>query len=246
MKKYQHLIFDLDNTLLDFSASEEKALRKVLTGFELADTVETMNHYRVINEGLWRQLEKGQIERERLFATRFGLFLKEYGIQADGEEVEHRFRGYLEEGTDIVENAAELLLALKEEGYSIYAGTNGCGSTQRKRLTNTRLLPYFEELFISEELGYEKPSTQFFDPIFDFVKGAPKEEFLMIGDSLTSDIQGAINTGIDSVWFNYHNQPTTDLKSTYAVEKLTDLADIIGLEKPIAQSSKTKETLLTL
>lgn len=202
MKKYTHLIFDLDNTLLDFNDTEEQALKKVFKAYKFPETIESFNKYKEINKCLWTSLENGTINREDIFTNRFMLFFKEHGLNVDGQKAEKLYRGFLNNGYKTIKNAETLLRQLKKKEYKIYAGTNGMGITQRKRLTSSNLLPYFDGLFISEEIGFEKPDLNFFETIFDTLNVTDRDTFLMIGDSLSSDILGAQNARIDSVLFS--------------------------------------------
>ncbi|GGA49480.1 YjjG family noncanonical pyrimidine nucleotidase [Psychrobacillus lasiicapitis] len=229
MNKYKHIIFDLDDTILDFQDSEEKALIQIIKQYELPYDKHTIACYKHINERLWHELEKGLITREQVLTTRFSLFLKEFHIDEDGEKVEVMYREHLNQGHKTVNHAHELLNTLSKQDYKLYIGTNGVGKTQRKRLRDAKLEGYFEQLFISEEMGYEKPNPHFFYYIFDALHISRKEEFLMIGDRLTSDIQGAINVGIDCVWFNpKKNMPIAGSpKSTYTVPNLMQIMDLL-------------------
>lgn len=229
MNKYKHIIFDLDDTILDFQDSEEKALKQIITLYELPYNKQTTACYKSINDGLWHQLEKGLITREEVLTTRFSLFLKEFQIDENGPKVEAMYRELLNQGHKTVTHAHELLNALSKQDYKLYIGTNGVGMTQRKRLEDAKLLGYFEQLFISEEIGYEKPNPHFFNYIFDALHTSHKEEFLMIGDRLTSDIQGAINVGIDSVWFNSEGSipKSGSPKSTYTITNLMQIMNLL-------------------
>lgn len=229
MNKYKHIIFDLDDTILDFQDSEEKALKQIITLYELPYNQQTIACYKRINDGLWHQLEEGLISREEVLTTRFSLFLKEFHIDENGAKVEAMYREHLNQGHKAITHAHELLNALSKQDYKLYIGTNGVGKTQRKRLLGAKLQGYFEQLFISEEIGYEKPNPHFFHYIFDALHTSSKEEFLMIGDRLTSDIQGAINVGIDCVWFNpKRSMPKScSPKSTYTIPNLMQIMDLL-------------------
>lgn len=230
---YQKIIFDLDNTILDFNDTEDKALKKIIEDYKLPYTKETVETYKEINHSLWRKLEQGIITREALFSSRFALFLEEFGIQVDGKKVDDYFSQNLGEGYKMMEHAHELLTLLKNNGYQLYAGTNGVSETQWKRLAGADLIPFFEEVFISEEIGVEKPDPQFFDHIFEKLNTDNRNEFLMIGDSLTSDIQGANNAGIDSVWFNFSGKPVNAnrIDSTYTITNLLELLPLFGIDR---------------
>lgn len=225
MKQYKHLIFDLDNTLLDFNDTEEQALKSVFKEFKVPETIESFDTYKTINKGLWSSLEKGTIAREDIFNNRFALFFNEYSLKVDGVKAEQLYRNFLNDGCKTIKNAELLLSKLKKKDYRIYAGTNGMGITQRKRLFDSQLLPYFDELFISDEIGYEKPDTHFFDTIFDSLHITDKDSCLMIGDSLSSDILGAQNAQIDSVLYT----PEENILSSTATYTVNNLMRIYSL-----------------
>lgn len=231
--RYKKIIFDLDNTILDFRDTEEKALKKIIDNYELPYTKETVETYKEINHSLWRKLEQGTISREELFASRFALFLEKFDLHVDGKKVDDFFSENLGEGFKMMEHAHELLTVLKKNGYQLYAGTNGVAKTQWKRLAGADLIPFFEEVFISEEIGVEKPDPQFFEHIFDTLNTSNKDDFLMIGDSLTSDIKGANNAGIDSVWYNFSNKTvsTETVDSTYTIINLLELLPLFGVDR---------------
>ncbi|MFL2132796.1 YjjG family noncanonical pyrimidine nucleotidase [Desemzia sp. FAM 24101] len=226
MKQYKHLIFDLDNTLLDFNDTEEQALKSVFEEFKVPETIETFDTYKMINKGLWTSLEQGAITREEIFNSRFTLFFNEYSLKVDGVKAEQLYRNFLNEGCKTIENAGLLLSKLKKKNYRIYAGTNGMGITQRKRLLDSHLLPYFDELFISEEIGYEKPDTRFFDTIFETLQITEKDSCLMIGDSLSSDILGAQNAQIDSILYTSEKNMTSST-ATYTVNELLHIYSLL-------------------
>lgn len=229
--KYKKIIFDLDNTILDFSDTEEKSLEKIITAYDLPFTKETIQTYKDINRGLWEKLEKGIITREQLFTSRFALFLDKYGIQVDGSKVDALFSKNLGSGFKMMDHAHELMTVLKRNGYTLYAGSNGVAEIQRQRMHGAGIEHFFEEIFISEEIGVEKPDPLFFNHIFDTVKDYNKDAFLMVGDSLTSDIKGANNAGIDSVWYNHTHAPvsTEHERSTYTISNLLEIIHLFDL-----------------
>ncbi len=178
---------------------------------------------------MWSQLEEGLISREKVLKTRFSLFLKEFQIDESGSKVEAMYREHLNQGHSTITHATELLDTLSGQGYKLYIGTNGVGNTQRKRLADSKLQGYFEDIFISEEIGHEKPNALFFQHILDTLNASHKEEFLMIGDRLSSDIKGALNIGMDCVWFDRKkSQPDPFApQSTYTVSNLMEIAALL-------------------
>ncbi|SFB99724.1 2-haloacid dehalogenase [Alkalibacterium subtropicum] len=236
--RYKKIIFDLDNTILDFSDTEEKSLKRVIETYDLPYTKETVQTYKDINHELWRKLEQGIITREELFSSRFALFLETFGIQVDGKKVDTFFSEHLGEGYEMMEHAHELMTVLKHNGYKLYAGSNGVAKIQWQRMKGAGIQHFFEEVFISEDIGVEKPDPHFFTHIFETLNDHNKDEFLMVGDSLTSDIKGANNAGIDSVWYNYAElSANTELaQSTYTITSLLELLHLFNLKQRVTRS----------
>lgn len=229
MKTYTHIIFDLDDTLLDFQQTQAAALRHVLEEYQLPKTTETTTLYQTINTNLWKEMEKGNITRADIFSTRFEAFLNEFGLDVNGAAVDEQYRRHLETGFQTIAQAPEVLSSLKAKGFHLLAGSNGVGRIQRKRLAGSKLRGYFEDLFISEEVGFSKPDKRFFETIFDKTKESDPSKYIMVGDSLTADIQGAKNVGIDSVWFQPHAHDTVgnSRDSTYTIETLPQLLSVV-------------------
>lgn len=226
MTKYKYLIFDLDNTLLDFSLSERFALEKIFTTYGIIYNDETVATYKKINGKLWKKLEEGRIEKSVLLASRFRLFFESQGLEVDGAIADEEYRGFLADRADSILGARALLEYVQKSGFCILSGTNGIGKTQRCRLENNSFSKYFDKLFISEELGFEKPDVRFFDYIFNDLQIKDHSEVLMIGDSLSSDILGANRVGIDSVWFNPDRLINdTLIEPTFEVAQLQEITD---------------------
>lgn len=206
MKKYEYLIFDIDNTILDFSRSEHFSLQKLFIKYGVVFNEDTFNQYKIINKGLWDQLEEGKITKKTVLEERFARFFKTQDIIVNGKEADELYRTFLEERNDVMHGAIDLLTKLKAKGYTIFAGTNGVGKTQRKRLENAGITNFFDELYISEEVGFEKPDARFFQYIFQDATLTDLSKVVMIGDSLSSDIEGANRVGIDSIWLGKHRE----------------------------------------
>ncbi|MGY3702895.1 noncanonical pyrimidine nucleotidase, YjjG family [Vagococcus martis] len=226
MKKYQYVIFDIDNTLLDFSRSEYYALQKVFATYGVVFNEKTFNQYKEINHDLWDQLEDGKISKDVVLKERFKRFFLANNIVVDGVLVDKQYRSFLEERNDVMDGAIDLLRELKSNGYTVFAGTNGVGQTQRKRLASAGLSDLFDALYISEEVGFEKPDVRFFDYIFNDARIKDLSTVVMIGDSLSSDIEGAKRVGIDSIWFS-NGSETSDRKYTYKVDLIKDVLKFV-------------------
>lgn len=225
---YNILLFDLDDTLLDFQKSESRALEKVFTTFRIPYTDEHISKYKAINHQLWIDFESGKIERDIIFETRFPRFLADYNHHVKGIEVDLLYRSYLSEGHDIKDGAIGLLNALKAKGRRLFAVTNGLLEMQQKRLIASGLIEYFEQVFISEETGYKKPDIEFFDYVFTRIPNFDIEKTVIIGDMLHADILGGVNAGIDTIWINERGYlKYVDVKPTYEVNSLNELTKLL-------------------
>jgi 2-haloacid dehalogenase len=228
LKKYKTLFFDADDTLLDFGAAESLALRLLFKDQKITLTAELEAHYKELNQGLWRAHEEGKIERDELLNTRFSLLFKEYGKEVDGVLLEENYRMYLEEGNQLVNGALELMKELKKK-YDLYIVTNGVSKTQDRRLRDSGLHPFFKNVFVSEDTGYQKPMKEYFDYVFARIPNFSLEHGLIIGDSLSSDIKGGMLAGLDTCWFNPKVKPNnTEIQPTYQIQTLEELFQILN------------------
>lgn len=224
---YRHLFFDLDNTLLDFDRSQVEAFTSTCHAFGLPSNRQTFHDFQIFNHHLWQELEEGKISKDTLFSQRFSDFFKPRGFQVDGPSMDQAFRQTLSLSPYTIPNAHALLETLKQEGFLLYAASNGAYDTQIQRLNASRLMPYFDRLFISGQVGYEKPSIYFFNHVLSQIGNPSLNTCLMIGDRLSSDIQGAINIGMDSVWFNPHQNPHPNPRPTFQIQYLLDLLPLL-------------------
>lgn len=230
MRHYKNLIFDLDDTLLDFQDNERNSLEVIFKKYGIPFEKKTINEYKTINRGFWIQIEKGLIDKEEALSKRFEDFFALYGYDIDGKEVEREYQDCLTKGHKILPMAMEVLKELRGRGYKIFAGTNGAGRTQHQRLKDSKMGELFDDVFISEEMGVEKPNIEFFKIIFDKYDFLSKEDTLMIGDNLASDIKGANNFGIDCVWFNPMGKDHNGVEVTYEIKELVELLEILKKE----------------
>ncbi len=224
--KYDLILLDLDGTILDFKTSQKKAFKSMLKDLKIEFKEEYLALYSEVNASYWKRLEKGEITKDYLKEHRFKDFFKQIGIT--NEEDENKiFLSHLSKCTDKIIGADELLESLKGS-VKLIAATNGIKTVQNSRLKETDYHKYFDLVITSEEIGFEKPSPEFYDYCLQQFPEIKKERILMIGDSLSSDITGAINYGIDSCWFN-PNGKTTDKNPTYTISSLREINEIILL-----------------
>ncbi|MFF2288768.1 YjjG family noncanonical pyrimidine nucleotidase [Peribacillus butanolivorans] len=231
MKKYQTLLFDVDDTLLDFGAAENLALSLLFEDQNIHLTPEIEAQYKKINQGLWKSFEKGIIDRDTVVNTRHSRLFKEYGREVDGVLMEKNYRSYLEEGHQLVNGAFDLIADLQNK-YDLYIVTNGVSKTQYKRLRDSGLFPLFKDIFVSEDTGFQKPMKEYFDYVFARIPNFSMEKALIIGDSLSADIKGGQQAAIDTCWLNPKLIPNeTEIVPTYQIQKLEELYCILNVEK---------------
>lgn len=225
---YKILLFDLDDTLLDFAANEQSALTHLFEDNGIDFTTEVFDTYSSVNKGLWAAYEKGEILLDEVLNTRFSKALLALGKEADGKLWEQNYRELLGNGHEMIEGADRLIKRLSGS-FRMFIVTNGVTETQIKRLKLSGLFSYFEDIFTSQAIGYQKPAAEFFDYVKSHVKDFDAKNSLIIGDSLSSDIKGGNLAGIDTCWINRNSAvPSADIKSTYSIAALDELFDIVG------------------
>lgn len=226
---YNIILFDLDNTLLDFDANQAESLKMLFfeKGIELTD--EIYKTYDGINKELWCEYELGNISIDTLLNSRFTKTMNLYNREVDGSKWEIDYRLHLNKGNQLVDGAYSLLSELAKT-HRLFAATNGTNETQISRLKLSGIYDFFEDVFISEKVGFQKPSTKFFEYAFNHINDFKKDETLMVGDSLSSDIKGGIDSGIDTCWYNPNElEPSDIIKSTYTIKDLSELKEITGM-----------------
>ena len=228
MAKYYCILFDADNTLLDFDAAERKALAETLAQYNIEPSNETVEKYRTINEGLWRQLEKGQIRREKLMNERFTRFLKEIGVSGSGAEMNRYYLNQLSTHPDLMPgNVLDVLHELAEVATMAIV-TNGFDKVQSRRVKESGIAAFMEEVFVSERSDSEKPNRKIFDTALRTLGVENREHVLVVGDSLSSDIQGGINAGLDTCWLNRdHAENPGPIRPTYEIDAFEQLYPIV-------------------
>lgn len=226
--KYDTILFDADNTILDFDKAEFEALRRAFGQYNIQVTDELVRVYRKNNVALWQQLEKGLVTKDYVLNNRFINTAKELSLDCDILAVSKLYEEYLHEGHYVIEGAKAVLQGLIDMGARLYLVTNGVLTIQNSRLKGSGIGKYFVERFISEEVGYPKPQVEFFNHCFERIENFDRSKTLIVGDSLTSDIQGGINAGIDSCWYNpKHEQNTRGIEPTYKIDDLDKLFEIV-------------------
>ncbi len=231
MKKYTTILFDADETLLDFNKDETQALIKTLTNHGVPITEENINIYKEINQGLWKALERGEIDKPTLKQVRFRLFFQKIGFETttDPFTINEEYLSNLGDGGNLLSYAKDLLNNLKAEGYDLYIVTNGIEHTQKRRLTRAGILPYFTDIFVSEAVGYQKPRKEYFDYVLSHIKEKDIGRVLLIGDSLSSDIKGAEYAGINCIWLRHDAAADCgERKPDYIISDLREVEEILN------------------
>lgn len=202
------LFWDIDGTILDFLAAEKAAIRSLFTEFGLGEcTDEMIARYSAINKKYWRLLEDGVMTKPEILVGRFREFFAGEGIVTDADRFNETYQVRLGDTVVFIDRADELLRRLKDAGIRQYAVTNGTRIAQRKKLTNAHLWEVFDGVFISDEIGAEKPSTVFFDHVFAAIGDIGRDEVMIVGDSLSGDMRGGLAAGIRTCWFNPAGAP---------------------------------------
>ena len=224
--KYSTILIDVDDTLLDFQKSEEFAIRSTIKTLDIEPTDELVEKYKAINLKYWKMFERGEIEREALLVARFKEFCEIMDItNKDFSKLNETYFSILS-GVPFEIDGAEQFLKKLSEKYNIYAVTNGVKRVQTKRLSLVNITKYLKKIYISEEIGFQKPSIEFFDYVLNDLNIINKEEVVIIGDSLTSDIQGGINSNIDTVWYN-PKRLKSDINYTYEIKSYDEFFELI-------------------
>jgi 2-haloacid dehalogenase len=226
---YKILLFDLDDTLLDFAANELDSLTKLFRHHGYTFSEELFQIYNSINKHLWAEYENGKISLDEILNSRFHKTMLELGEDVDGVEWEKQYRKLLGNGHQLIDGALELCQSLAAS-HRLFVITNGVRSTQIQRLKKAGLYEFFEDIFDSQSIGYQKPTKEFFDYVLGHIKDFDRREALIIGDSLNTDIKGGLQAGIDTCWLNRKSQKCPeDIRSTYTIKSLAELCAICGL-----------------
>lgn len=225
--KYKTILFDADGTLLDFERAEYEALSDILAEFHIPDTKENHAVYSAANDEQWKLLEKGLVTRSELRVNRFENFLHRIGMSASACAMADSYTLALSKKSHLLDGAFELCEDLSRD-CSLYIITNGFRFIQQGRFYPSPIAPFFREVFISEDIGAEKPDRAFFDYVSAAIPSFDKKTTLVVGDSVSSDIAGGIGAGLDVCWYNPKNKPTPpDMKITYTISTLSELIDIV-------------------
>ena len=223
----EFIFLDLDDTILDFHRAERIALAKALREFGVEPTDSVLSRYHVINQQHWQRLERGELTRDQVQEGRFRVLFAELGKDTNAAAVTRCYERNLGIGHYFLPGARETVERLSGH-YRLFLASNGTASVQHSRLTSAGLYPYFEKVFISEEIGFNKPSREFFDACFARIPGFEREKAIMVGDSLTSDILGGIRSGLRTCWLNPNHLPVRpEITPDFVIESLPQLEGLL-------------------
>lgn len=221
------IFFDLDDTLLDFTRAEAEAIRRALTEADVPAGAEVLRRYHEINAAQWELLEEGKLTRDQVLVRRFELLFGELGLSRPAGRICLQYEEYLKQGHWFVPGAQALLAELSPR-YGLYLASNGSAAVQHSRLDSAGIRPYFRDIFISEEMGADKPGPAFFEACFARIPGFSRETALMVGDSLTSDIRGGRNAGLRTCWFDPLGKPRReDIVPDFRITALDQLPALL-------------------
>lgn len=221
------VLLDIDNTLLDFNKCSREAMCLAAKDFSINFPENYFEIFTEINNSLWEKIEKGELNRQGLFKIRWNMIFEAMGINADGPQFEELFRGYIKSSAIPVEGAEEILEYLSKK-YYVCTASNSELAQQEKRLRKAGMLPYIRKIFTSEEIGFAKPSAEFFEACKNELPQFRKEEIIVIGDSITADIDGAKAFGFKTCWFNFGKKVDVKCDSAdFIVDDLFKIKNIL-------------------
>ncbi len=229
--RFDTILFDLDDTLIDFSGNEFKALEEATAKHGIELTEDMFQAYRMINRELWNNMEKGIYTKKEILSLRFDLFFVQTGTFGDASQLNHDYLIAMGRHAKKNDGIVETLEVLKEAGVRVALVTNGAEMAQKIKLAVTGLDDYFEDIYISDITGFAKPDVKFFGFVEEAMGGFDKSKTMIVGDGLASDIQGGINYGISTCWYNHHKTTNESaIKPDYVIEHMSEIEGIIGIK----------------
>lgn len=223
------ILWDIDGTLLNFEKAEKHAIKRCFSIFGLGEcTDEMVARYSVINQSYWKRLERGEISKKDVLVKRFEEFFAHESIDfSDVEAFNGEYQVLLGEKVFFNDDGYSVVESLKER-VKQYAVTNGTYIAQKLKLQKSGLIDLLDGVFISDKIGVEKPNIAFFDYVWEQIGDYAKNEIMIVGDSLTSDMQGGNNAGIVCCWYNPDSkEKTVDVKTDYEIRNLNCILDMI-------------------
>lgn len=233
-KSYQIILLDVDRTLLDFDESERQGISQVLVHYGFPASEELIARYHDVNEEFWQAFGRGELTREKLLNTRFTIFFGMLGKEVDGPEAEKIYREFLDGSAILLPGALETCAYLSGK-YDCYVVTNGTSATQYKRLALSGLDRFMKDIFVSEDSGSQKPQKAYFDYCFSRIFSGKsgigakeRNQMLLVGDSLSTDILGGNWAGIDTCWINPGGLPGKEgIRVDYEIREISELQRLL-------------------
>ena len=222
----EYLLLDLDDTILDFHKAERIAISQTVREFGVEPTDAVLNRYHEINKWHWQQLELGTMTRAEILVNRFAVLFRELGEEVDAAACARVYEKNLSMGHYFLPGAEETVAYLSKK-YRLFLVSNGTASVQKGRMTSANLYRFFETVFVSQEIGHNKPSKAYFDACFAAIPDFDPSKAIIVGDSLSSDIQGGINAGIKTVWVNPGHGDCGDIHPDFEIEALHQLPALL-------------------
>lgn len=221
------VFLDIDDTLLDFHRAEALAIRTALRHFGIEPSEENIKRYSSINRACWQKFERGEMTRESLLTTRFEILFSEMGVDFSPREAQRIYETGLGSYHFYIDGAEKMLEEIYHD-YDLYITTNGITVVQTRRIADSGIKRYVKDIFISQEIGFNKPQKEYFDAIFEKIEGFDKDSSIIVGDSLSSDILGGINAGIKTCWYNPKGLPTKDgITPDYIISDIKELPRLL-------------------
>ena len=223
--KYKLILFDADGTLFNFDKAEREAFERTMRNFEIKENLVILHQkYEKINKAVWKEFEEKKINSTNLRIERFKRFFESQKLDLVAEEISPFYLKKLSQGTELLVGAEEIVRYFQGK-CELALATNGLSDVQRPRFSNSMLAKYFQHIFISEEIGFPKPNKEYFEYIFEQLPF--KKTAIIVGDNLTSDIQGGNDFGIDTCWYNPQKlKNESGIKPTYEIHELEELKKI--------------------
>lgn len=223
----KNILFDLDDTILDFHKAERNALIKALESIQIYPDEKIISRYSQLNLAQWKLLEKGEITRSEVKIRRYRLLFEEFNLNHSPEAAAKYYEYYLSQGHYFISGAEETLKKLSES-YRLYIVSNGTSVVQKSRIASAGIAAYMTDIFISEDIGFNKPSIDFFNFCFSKIEHFKKEETIIVGDSLSSDIAGGKNAGILTIWFNPSKEKSSEkISADYEISNISDIFSVL-------------------
>ena len=221
------LFLDLDDTILDFHKAERLALGKTFRSFGLEPTEEVMARYSLINKAHWERLERKELTREEVLVGRFATLFQEFGLQVHPEACARAYEDNLSVGHYFLPGALEAVQSLSKK-YKLYLASNGTAKVQAGRLASANISHYFQKIFVSQEIGANKPDILYFQRCFAQIPDFDVTKSMMVGDSLTSDILGGQQAGMKTCWVNPDGKAVKgEIHPDYQIQALSQLEALL-------------------